>query len=344
MRSNSRIRDRAGRRTSVLVLGAALALGSLLLAGAAPAADPAPQPTIVGNPVVGETLLASDTSTGTGVYRWQRCDPSGGADCSGAGGVNDPNYVNVVQGNGLNSYLLTNADAGKFIRVQVHDTANGSQGFVSSDPVGPVQGGTAQQGPQGGSGPQHGLTVLGEPLGGKVKVKLPGENKFSPLTETSLIPIDSVINVRKGRIGVTASTGALGEMTLDQMMEFFKGVFKITQSEAADAPAIAKLVGKLGCKGKKSKKAGASASSEGPLATTAGRRKKKRLWGSGSGSYGTRGRGGTGSVVGTTYLVKDTCKGTFFKVTEGVGISVDPKGKKKDVFLDAGESYFAALG
>ena len=80
----------------------------------------------------------------------------------------------------------------------------------------------------------------------------------------------------------------------------------------------------------------------GPTAVVSRKRRRRRVWGSGSGSYSTAGRGGTGSVRGTTWLTKDTCKGTKFKVTEGIGITVFDKKKKKKIKLGPGDKYFAA--
>jgi hypothetical protein len=326
---------RVGNRLTLAALGAALIAFALVAPSGAPAAPPGAKPTITGTTVVGQTLTASATASGTGVYKWERCDPAISADCSGSAGT-DSNWVTVAGGNGVQTYTLTAADLGAFIRVQAHDTVLGSQGFVASDPVGPVL--APPPGTAPSVLPEHGVHLLGETTEGTVKFKPPGAKNFSPLVGVTVIPVGSIINTRRGTILLTAATGELGNRDPDNSMEFFDGLFKIKQGAATDAPAIAKLMGKLSC-GDGGKKSMASASS-GPQAVAAGRR-KRRLWGRGSGSYGTAGGGGTGSVVGTTWLTKETCNGTFFKVTEGVGIVVDAKGKKKDVFLEPGETYFA---
>jgi len=324
------------------VLGSVLLVAALALPGGAPAAPPGTPPTITGIPMVGETLTASPTSSGSGVYKWERCNPLFAADCSGAPGT-DSNWATVASGNGVQTYTLTSADLGTFIRVQSHDTVLGSKGFVASAPVGPVtaapSGSLLAGAAQLGIAPQHGVSLLGQPTDGVVKLKPPGQKKFSKLSGIQLIPVGTVIDTRKGTVELIAAVGVFGNTDPDSLMEFFDGVFKIKQGEATDAPAIAKLLGKLRCGGKK-KKGGAATAAAGPVAEAAGRR-KRGLWGRGRGSYGTRGRGGTGSVVGTTWFTKDTCAGTFWKVTDGAGISVDPKGKKKDVFLGPGDDYFA---
>ena len=49
-----------------------------------------------------------------------------------------------------------------------------------------------------------------------------------------------------------------------------------------------------------------------------------------------------GSVRADHRPGKDTCKGTKFKVTEGIGITVFDKKKKKKIKLGPGDKYFAA--
>jgi hypothetical protein len=188
--------------------------------------------------------------------------------------------------------------------------------------------------------PQHGVSVLAAPVEGTVKVKEPGQTAFNVLTDLSLIPVGSTIDTRGGRVQLTAAIGALGSEALDHPVDFYAGLFKITQKPGLNAPATAKLIQKLAC-GKKKGGKKAEASAGDPKAVES-RRRRRRVWGSGSGNYSTSGGGGTGSVRGTTWLTKDTCKGTKFKVTEGLGITVFDFNKKKKIKLGPGDKYFAA--
>ena len=190
--------------------------------------------------------------------------------------------------------------------------------------------------------PQHGVSVLAEPVEGTVKVKEPGQNAFSVLTELSLIPVGSTIDTRGSRVQLTGATGAFGSDSADHPVDFYAGLFKINQKPGINARATAKLIGKLRCGKKKKGGKKAAASTAGPVASVSRKRRRRRLWGSGSGSYSTSGGGGTGSVRGTTWLTKDTCKGTKFKVTEGLGITVFDFKKKKNIKLGPGDKYFAA--
>ena len=212
------------------------------------------------------------------------------------------------------------------------DNTRVNANFVTYEPPPPAE----------GLVPVHGVELLAAPVDGTVKVKEPGQTAFNVLTELSLIPVGSTIDTRGSRVQLTAATGGFGSEAADHPMDFYAGLFKIIQKPGTNAPAKAKLIQKLACGKKKGGKKKAKASAGGPTAVVSRKRKRRRVWGSGSGSYSTAGKGGTGSVRGTTWLTKDTCKGTKFKVTEGIGITVFDKKKKKKIKLGPGDKYFAA--
>jgi hypothetical protein len=172
---------------------------------------------------------------------------------------------------------------------------------------------------------------------GTVEFKPPGQAGFIPLTGTTTIPIGSLIDTRGSEIQIVAAVGPYASESEDKAVNFGGGLFRILQSADPNSPAIAKLVQKLAC-GKGAGKA--KASGGGPVAQTAAKR-RRRLWGNGSGNYGTSGRGGTGSVVGTTWLTQDTCKGTLFYVADGLGINVLDFSSKKTIPLGPGQKYFS---
>lgn len=192
--------------------------------------------------------------------------------------------------------------------------------------------------------PQHGISVLVERTAGTVKVKEPGKKRkkkgFKTFKKVESVRVNSVLDTRGGRVEVTAATGSYGDTTPDQSVAFYDGVIRLVQAHAHNAQATAKLVGRLACPGGGGGKAKAGKASGGPLATTS-RRRRRSVWGSGHGNYGTAGSGGTGSVRGTTWLTRDTCHGTLFRVTEGLGIVVHDRGLGRNVFLSPGQSYFA---
>jgi hypothetical protein len=191
--------------------------------------------------------------------------------------------------------------------------------------------------------PQHGISVLVERTAGTIKIKEPGSKKgFKNAKKVEQVRVNSLVDTRGGRVQVTAATGNYGQTNPDNSVAFYDGLIRLTQARKHNAPATAKLVGKLQCPSRTPGGAKASKSSRGPVATTS-RRRRRRVWGSGSGNYSTSGSGGTGSVRGTTWLTKDTCHGTFFKVTEGIGISVRDFDLGKTIQLGPGQSYFARI-
>jgi hypothetical protein len=190
--------------------------------------------------------------------------------------------------------------------------------------------------------PEHGISFLIEQTAGSVKIKEPGERGFEDLNKLNNggnVLVNTVVDTRGGRVEVTAATGNFAATTPDNSVVFYDGLIRLKQKGARNAPANAKLVGKLRCPKGTAGQAKAGKSS-GPVATTS-RKRRRRVWGNGSGNYSTSGSGGTGSVRGTTWLTRDTCRGTFFKVTEGLGISVRDFDLGQRVQLGPGQTYFA---
>lgn len=200
--------------------------------------------------------------------------------------------------------------------------------------------------------PQHGISVLLERTAGTIKIKKPKKKKglknlkkgFKNIKKVQSVRVNTLVDTRGGRVEVTAATGNFGATTPDNTMTFYQGLIQLKQGRARNARAVAKLSGNLQCP-KKASQSKAAASS-GPVATTSRKRRRRRgnhVWGSGDGNYQTAGKGGTGSVVGTTWLTKDTCRGTYFKVKNGIGIKVFDFGLRRSVGLGPGQSYFARI-
>ena len=343
--------ERSRRRAKAGVLGVAVAALAGVVIAATAIASGWRQPTIVGDPVVGNVLSVTftsehtDTSTSTdefdGLYRWQSCDPAV-ADCFASNSHEDPNWTDLPAADDNPhknpTYAIVSADVGHFIRVLTHENSLGAK-WTASDPVGPVT-----EPPKVASPPplepEHGISFLAQPTTGTVTIKEPGARGFTSLTGEEKVPMGSVVDTRGGTVKVTAAVGNLGDTTADNSVSLWDGLIRIDQSGDTNAVATAKLVEKLRCGKKKGGEAKAGKSS-GAVATKSGKRRRRRVWGSGHGNYKTRGSGGTGSVRGTTWLTKDTCRGTFFKVTDGIGISVFDFDLGERFDLGPGQSYFA---
>jgi hypothetical protein len=297
---------------------------------------------VVGDCWAGSPRFTANITNGSGsrsVFFYIGCDAGGYAN---TGNLADPgDLVDTGQlpgGSGNQPYSQVQAAFGDYTVTAVHidvDGASGGNQTVDFDNTLVNQEFVTYE-------PQHGISYLLERTAGKVKIKEKGKRGFKNAKKVEQVRFDSVVDTRGGRAQVTAATGKYAETTPDDSVVFYDGVIRIQQRRAKNARANAKLVGKLRCPKRSSRSAKAGESSD-PLATTSRKRRKRRVWGSGGGNYSTSGRGGTGSVRGTTWLTKDTCHGTFFKVTNGLGIRVHDFGLKKSVNLGPGQSYFARI-
>ena len=114
---------------------------------------------------------------------------------------------------------------------------------------------------------------------------------------------------------MTLVTAAAGGGT-DQA-DFYDGIFKIGQSEEVQAhDTHAGREAELPAAGKAS--------------AAAKKKKKRRLWGDGKGRFRTKGKHSAATVVGTKWLVEDTCTSTLTRVARGK-VRVRDFAKKKTV-------------
>jgi Ca2+-binding RTX toxin-like protein len=171
--------------------------------------------------------------------------------------------------------------------------------------------------------PVTGVTVNVEPVAGSVLVRLPGTDRFVPLSSLASIPVGSTVDVTDGTVRLTQ---ARPEGTRESA-EFYEGVFTVLQARAAEAIAVLRLEG-----GDFSECGGTSAFfAEKP---------KRKLWGAGKGKFRTRGRFSAATVRGTTWYTADGCDGTLTRVTEG-SVTVTDFVRGVDVTVAAGQSYLA---
>jgi hypothetical protein len=162
--------------------------------------------------------------------------------------------------------------------------------------------------------------VTGQVVDGKILVRAPG-GKFVPLDPGKPIPVGSEVDSRDGEVVITALLKPGGK---PQSAHFFDGIFKLTQTKkTTDLTLTEKLA------------------SCGKVAHAAAKKPKTRkLWGSGSGSFRTRGQYSSATVRGTEWLVQDSCDGTLTRVKHGV-VTVHDDVKRKTIILRAGKKYLA---
>ena len=167
--------------------------------------------------------------------------------------------------------------------------------------------------------PEAGEEVNALPKSGTVRVKIAGTNRFVELDEAQQIPVGSTVDTTKGRVTIVAAGG--------QQADFFDGIFRLSQGRGAKPLTTLKLVEAMSCP-----KAG--------RAVAAARKKKRRLWGDGSGKFKTDGKHSAATVIGTRWLVEDRCASTLTKVTRG-RVRVRDFAKRKNVVVRAGKQYVA---
>ena len=171
---------------------------------------------------------------------------------------------------------------------------------------------------------------------GKVLVKLPPGTKmrlangrvtpaaagFVPLTGSAQIPVGAFVDVTKGQVGMTSSTGTAANV---QKGSFYSGQFQVTQRSARNAFTDLRLSGRLTC----------SRTRPHSAAT-----RSRRLWGNVKGRFRTRGRHSVATVRGTQWLTKDSCKSTLTLVRDGT-VQVRDLVKHKTVTVRKGQRYVA---
>jgi hypothetical protein len=173
--------------------------------------------------------------------------------------------------------------------------------------------------------PRAGKSVNALPKSGTVRVKLPGQKRFRELSEAEQLPVGTTFDARKGHVTLVAAADKKGKTST---AEFWAGIFKLTQTKSAKPITNLELVEKLSCA--KAKKATIAAK----------RKKKRRLWGDGSGKFRTEGEFSSATVRGTKWLVEDRCASTLTRVVRG-RVAVRDFVKKKTVVVRAGKRYVA---
>jgi hypothetical protein len=180
----------------------------------------------------------------------------------------------------------------------------------------------AQQAPPAPTPVFH-KTVVIKRVSGTVKIKLPGSKKFVLLTAVQSVPLKATIDVKHGKLDLTSVPKAGGK---PQTALFYGGIFKITQPGAITQLQLNEPL---------------AACPRGRAATAAAKKPKTRsLWGSGHGSFRTKGQYSAATVRGTKWFVEDSCAGTLTKVAHGV-VSVRDDVKHKTITLRAGKKYLA---
>jgi hypothetical protein len=173
--------------------------------------------------------------------------------------------------------------------------------------------------------PTPAQSVNATPVSGEVLVKVPGSDRFVPLTQPSQVPLGSQIDATRGRVQLT-SARAPG---VTDTSVFYDGAFELTQPTPGALVELRLVLGDF------------SVCAQASLAAAdKNKRRVRRLWGSGTGKYRTRGRYSSATVRGTVWKTEDRCDGTLTQVTEG-SVTVRDFGRQVNVVVRAPKSYLA---
>ena len=171
--------------------------------------------------------------------------------------------------------------------------------------------------------PVAGKEVNAITAGGTVKIKAPGDKGFTQLGPGQQIPVGTTVDTRKGKVTLftTAKKGGTDHAL------FYEGIFKVGQAKKSKLTTLT-LVEKLACGG------------AGKANAAKKKKRKRRLWGDGKGRFRTKGRNSAATVLGTKWLVEDTCSTTLTRVARGK-VRVTDFVRHKTVVVKAGHKYVA---
>jgi hypothetical protein len=172
-------------------------------------------------------------------------------------------------------------------------------------------------------------------VAGTVLIKLPGGKRFLRLRAGTSVPIGTIIDATRGRAMLTTAADTASHT--QETGTFYGGVFRLGQTATSggatgNALTVLKLVGPLpSCLVKKfGKKA----------ATSAAKRRTRKLWGEAKGNFRTVGRYAAATVRGTKWLTEDKCTGTLIRVVQHT-VTVDAFPHKRHFLLGQGRSFIA---
>ena len=188
-------------------------------------------------------------------------------------------------------------------------------------------------------------TVSVRVVSGDVFVKLPDAGAaraaqsaptpkgFVRLQGAATIPVGSTLDTAHGRVLLRSAADTHRRV---QKGQFFDGRFVIRQVRKPRGKARRRPIGLI----TDLRLSGSSFARCGAQASARSKRKVRRLWGDGKGSFRTTGRHAAATVRGTRWLVEDRCDGTLVRVRRG-RVEVRDLRRARTVLVRAGHSYLA---
>ena len=155
--------------------------------------------------------------------------------------------------------------------------------------------------------PRTGKTVVVAKVKGTVLVRKRGASRATSLRKPQSLPMGSTIDATNGSVKLTSTHNRSGSKL--QSAVFHDGAFAVSQKSANSPVTDLRLAG--------GNFSDCAAVTRRTGVFTAARTARRRLWGSGKGRFRTRGRNGSATVRGTTWLTEDGCEGTEALVKQG---------------------------
>jgi hypothetical protein len=158
---------------------------------------------------------------------------------------------------------------------------------------------------------------------------------FRRLEGAETLRIGSILDTNKGRVLLRSAANTRRRV---QLAQFFSGRFMVRQFRRTTRRRSTGLITELRLNGSSFRRACRTTT-----ASTSARRSRKRvrrLFGDGKGSFRTKGRNAAATVRGTRWGVQDRCDGTLVRVQQG-RVSVRDFVRRKTVILRTGQAYLA---
>ncbi len=286
--------------------------------------------------------LAADAS-GDLVALWQQINASGhpevAADCYKGSGSSNPGFNPAACTTSTTTSTTT-------------PTAPTSSGTTSASTTTISTTGTATA---ASTPPVVGQTVNGQINSGTVLIELPGTHTFVNADTLPQIPVGAIVDATHGHVQLTFALPD-GSTETDVL---WGGEFRVGQSSSGAVNLALAGGSYAGCPKPRHRRKG-SVRSHAPASAARGRvayakhkaTKKpgstiRSLWSSGKGNFTTKGKNGAAAVLGTSWLTRDQCDGTYFYVQS---TSNDPHGAievtvnhphRHRVLLTRGHSFLA---
>jgi hypothetical protein len=178
--------------------------------------------------------------------------------------------------------------------------------------------------------PALGRTVVVGTLTGTVLVRESGTSRWVPLTSTEVMPVNSVIDAREGKVALVTARGG----GVSQAATFHGGVFQVRQSRTGRGMTDIVLRGAnlSSCPRTTARSSRAVASAK---------RRVRRLWSSDrNGRFRTQGRSSVATVRGTSWYTEERCDGTLTRVFAGK-VLVRERGTGRTKLVTRGHSFLA---